>query len=463
MRDPRTIFADEEGVSPVIGVILMVAITVILSAAILLLIGGAADTTEPAGNYRVEQVESNGELELRFESVQNAGNLTIYIDDVPVTSITPSAGDVVRITDISEDSTVRIVQEGTDGSYSVYTSTVESQVGDGGSPTLVTDTDGGDATGAWSQVTYASSSNYVTKIDENGDEVWRFYHDEYPDDGPANQSECYDGAYFYGCMFVDIDMHSGGDVYTVTQEPGEFYRIDSETGDKVWVNDFGSDTTLLTVEKTSSGLYVGGAGSSAYVAEIDPSTGAVGTIWGVESGFTQDLNEAPDGDLYVSIRDDNYNGTAYRFDPASESIVWEYNRNVTSNSGMYAMAPSENGDYVYAVSRYQLAKLDADTGAEVWAVETDDGMNRDVRVINGTVYVATDNGVVAAYTTDGVEKTDGFPYSAGDDYQCVDGSDNGIVAAGYSDTFQQFNDSGEQQWTFDGNGTDFSGCEAVTP
>ena len=64
------LLTDDEGVSPVIGVILMVAITVILAAVIAAFVLGIGDTEDPAPssslNYEID--DSGGELSISHDS-----------------------------------------------------------------------------------------------------------------------------------------------------------------------------------------------------------------------------------------------------------------------------------------------------------------------------------------------------------------------------------------------------------
>jgi flagellin-like protein len=57
----KKLLTDDEGVSPVIGVILMVAITVILAAVIAAFVLGIGDTDDPAPNANLEIDSTNSE------------------------------------------------------------------------------------------------------------------------------------------------------------------------------------------------------------------------------------------------------------------------------------------------------------------------------------------------------------------------------------------------------------------
>ena len=135
------LFADDDAVSPVIGVILMVAITVILAAVIgtfVLGLGGQVQTTAPNAQFTFSQ-NSTGALEMTHDGGQSVqtSSITVTSDNSSRNyasngicqneSTSPgwseaelSAGDTCAIPsgNISSDETVRIVWEADDGSTS---------------------------------------------------------------------------------------------------------------------------------------------------------------------------------------------------------------------------------------------------------------------------------------------------------------------------------------------------------
>jgi flagellin-like protein len=127
------LFADDDAVSPVIGVILMVAITVILAAVIgtfVLALGDAGETPEPQAKFTFDE-PSSGTLAITHENgdpieesqitvVDSEGNADTCdsgasgTSDWPDTEIT--AGDSCTIDGLSGDGTVRVTWESEDGS-----------------------------------------------------------------------------------------------------------------------------------------------------------------------------------------------------------------------------------------------------------------------------------------------------------------------------------------------------------
>ncbi len=142
--------ADDDAVSPVIGVILMVAITVILAAVIgtfVLGLGGSIQSTPPNAQFTFNE-NNTGALEMTHDggdAVQTS-NLNVTSDNATAnlasnticqsdsasatqnwTSSELSAGDTCTIpsTYMSEGETIRITWEADDGSSSATLATYE--------------------------------------------------------------------------------------------------------------------------------------------------------------------------------------------------------------------------------------------------------------------------------------------------------------------------------------------------
>ena len=101
---------DERGVSPVIGVILMVAITVILAAVIAAFVLGIGDTDEPAPTTQFD-VDASGELNLDTVEFSSQTGDTFDLDDVilDIEALEPggtgldTTGEDGTIVDVAED------------------------------------------------------------------------------------------------------------------------------------------------------------------------------------------------------------------------------------------------------------------------------------------------------------------------------------------------------------------------
>lgn len=107
---------EEQAVSPVIGVILMVAITVILSAVIATFVLGLGEdlvNPAPSASFDYDYDESNSEVTITHQNGQQLENLRVTVDGTdasnqftePVT-----AGDSVTV-DANDGDVVRVVWE----------------------------------------------------------------------------------------------------------------------------------------------------------------------------------------------------------------------------------------------------------------------------------------------------------------------------------------------------------------
>ena len=152
----RELLADDDAVSPVIGVILMVAITVILAAVIgtfVLGLGGQVQDTAPNAQFTFSQEDTDGDsvddLKMTHDGGQNVmtSNIKVVNDNEDYTTGSPticqdadtpsapddwtstelSAGDNCIAPDdrISSGDTVRIVWESDDGGTSTTLATYE--------------------------------------------------------------------------------------------------------------------------------------------------------------------------------------------------------------------------------------------------------------------------------------------------------------------------------------------------
>lgn len=112
---------DERGVSPVIGVILMVAITVILAAVIASFVLGFGDTVSDnvraGADIEATQADSNGEIRVTWISEGNADRLNVsvpddatdYLEDTNTTKPIDDVGGTVTFTeDESGEHDVRV-------------------------------------------------------------------------------------------------------------------------------------------------------------------------------------------------------------------------------------------------------------------------------------------------------------------------------------------------------------------
>lgn len=119
------LLGDDEAVSPVIGVILMVAITVILAAVIgtfVLGLGDQVSDTTPSASFTFDYDDDNSKLTITHDGGDSieASNLEIKSDagsiNIPTSfTSTVSAGDSATADGVGPSETVRVVFNSDDG------------------------------------------------------------------------------------------------------------------------------------------------------------------------------------------------------------------------------------------------------------------------------------------------------------------------------------------------------------
>jgi len=122
----KALLADDDAVSPVIGVILMVAITVILAAVIGTFVLGLGDSVSQNAQVGVTFDETDtDEVTVTINSVQSADEISIKTSDggdEPSTT-SPSAGETLTVGSLSsgEKITVTATYEGSTNVIDSYT------------------------------------------------------------------------------------------------------------------------------------------------------------------------------------------------------------------------------------------------------------------------------------------------------------------------------------------------------
>ncbi|MCG1004894.1 MULTISPECIES: type IV pilin [Halobacterium] len=129
---------DDRGVSPVIGVILMVAITVILAAVIASFVLGFGDSVSENVQAGADISQTNdGNASVTWISEGNADHLNVSVSDTAEVSWDGENTDVTNIELQQVGDTAKLVDDTTDGDEHTVTVTVTA-VGSGGSRTVVT-------------------------------------------------------------------------------------------------------------------------------------------------------------------------------------------------------------------------------------------------------------------------------------------------------------------------------------
>ena len=121
------LFTDDSAVSPVIGVILMVAITVILAAVIgsfVLNLGGSLQQSAPQANFEFDYDQDDTTVNITHTSGDSVENSSISISQSDgsgisvISSGTVTAGTEVANGDYSSGETIRVVWESENGENS---------------------------------------------------------------------------------------------------------------------------------------------------------------------------------------------------------------------------------------------------------------------------------------------------------------------------------------------------------
>lgn len=115
-------FTHDRAVSPVIGVILMVAITVILAAVIgsfVLGLGNSVQQTAPNANFQFDFEENSGVYNVTAthtggNTIADGSTVTLNTTDTSAVVVTQfdssvSAGDSAELGNVSSESTVRVI------------------------------------------------------------------------------------------------------------------------------------------------------------------------------------------------------------------------------------------------------------------------------------------------------------------------------------------------------------------
>lgn len=154
----KQLLKDDDAVSPVIGVILMVAITVILAAVIgtfVLGLGEQVQDTAPNAQFEFDYVDSDDQLQMKMTSGQSISNARLKVssdtsfcpDNGANTSATacPDTGSAVTEYGLDEDANGGTWVSGDVESGTSFTITAESADGlDNGEVRIIWTAEGGD-------------------------------------------------------------------------------------------------------------------------------------------------------------------------------------------------------------------------------------------------------------------------------------------------------------------------------
>jgi outer membrane protein assembly factor BamB len=372
--------------------------------------------------------------------------------------------------DVATDTTVYV--GGSDGLYAVDALTGERvwwfETGNYvySSPTVVS-----------GSVYFNSPEGLYSVTADTGDEIWKFtgLNGESVSGGIAPSPTVVDNTVYIGSVYGS-DTDSIGNP---TDYQGSIYAVDSQTGEEVWEfagarGGIPSSPTVvdgtvyagsfdLTSRRTVSGYNIDYEG---YIYAIDSQTGE--EVWEF-TGTSGTIISSPtvvDETLYIgdyeinidtSSNDVSTEGSLYAIDSQTGEEVWEF----TGTSGTITSSPIVVDGTVYIQSDYEresnnanyersLYAIDSETGDLVWEFVMSDGGGRSTpTVVDGTVYVGSDNNSLYAVDAETGDEVWRFTEPSGQ-VQSSPTVMDGTVYVGSNDRtlYAVDAETGDEQWRF---------------
>jgi flagellin-like protein len=265
-------FQDSRGVSNVIGVILMVAITVLLAIVIALFVLGQG-TPEVAPNAQTTiEYPSSGEATITLEQTDSNKELHVVANDATHGTVTTS-GDSVTVTGLSDGDTIRVMYYGEEQSYIVDEHEYDySSTGGGASVSFTCDASTGQLVVSKSagsdNCEFATIQNAVDNA-SSGDTI-----------------QVYDGTYDENTLVIDKQVTITGETQSgvvITASTPQTCTFDSCN---VHVTAPGVSIDTLTIESSNSNYGILNSGSNIYLADTTHTSAARNTILSYGGGGT---------------------------------------------------------------------------------------------------------------------------------------------------------------------------------
>lgn len=277
----KTLQNNDRAVSPVIGVILMVAVTVILAAIIGVYVLGFG-ITDPAPTVETTiEYPSSGDATIRLDSTSNSDKpVTIVANGARYGNLS-NAGDTVNVYGLSEGDTIRVVYYGDSASHTVQEFTYDYANSDSSSVNFTCDPSAGKLTvkksATSSDCAYSSIQNAVNNA-SNGDTI-----------------QVYDGTYNENTLTIDKELTIVGEsktgvvITSNTPQDCGYYRGDGTCN--VHLSNTGNEIIIKQVTIDSTGTVVGvfGSGQNARIENTvlknanELNADLIGSNWTVTS------------------------------------------------------------------------------------------------------------------------------------------------------------------------------------
>jgi outer membrane protein assembly factor BamB len=188
--------------------------------------------------------------------------------------------------------------------------------------------------------------------------------------------------------YAFIPVIAADTIFTVDNENGNLYALNSSTGSMFWKVTF----TIPFAENVSTPLAYG---NGKLVFTLGPNLYCYRSLDGVflwksqiSTSPTQSNPIIVDNTIYVGAND----GFLYAFDATSGVKKWEF----YSGDAGFVSSPSAANNTVVFISRERLFALDAKTGARRWVYLAADRQNR-ARIVDGVVYSSIQDGYSYAF------------------------------------------------------------------
>jgi flagellin-like protein len=462
----------DDGISPVVGAILMVAITIVLAAVLLFFVTGLANQPQIASaGFQIEETQSG--VEILLNSVGTADSITLVVDGTPLhTWQATDVGTSVTVTGVTTDSEISLVGEN-EGSETVIQLVSPDRAHGAGAPALVpnaaptpsgptvlweyemddfpplsgvTIDDNGKlyANGINTSTTKPGSASRLHAVNlADGSESWvadpgvrSFYAPIY-----------HNGIIYYTGRYDDLtafDHTTGTPQFTVSRDQlfGKNYIsdnyiatgisygfstrgvqvYDTTSGSEVHITNYGQPVSLTGIDDTNNRIY--GYNYTPGMVEIEASTGTVVTFHDLSGHLGPNDDYIVDGTTVYG----SDTGTIVKYDMNSATLDWSVPFSL--NDPIPGRMHAADGSLYYSDSNILRVYSTAD-GSDQYTVSLDSYIKGAIHATDGNVYVTTQN---TLYSLSDVDGSENWNMTFTNEHQSAPNVYNGVVYIITADT-----------------------------
>lgn len=392
---------DNRAVSPVIGVILMVAITVILAAVIGAFVLGTADDLGNSAPQAQLDADTNTDGTITIRHIRGD---TIRTDNLNVQYTGQTSGDT------TEQVTTA------DGEFSAGDSYTTEEAAAPNSDYQVThQTGNGDTSSSLGSYTTADTTTNSGTSGSGGSDTINAYtisntgsgveYRAYNTTGAVNNSNTLSS----GTSPQDA-VTLGDSIYAAATDGSgnpAVFQLNKDTGDVT--NSYTVHSgTIQAIDTDGSSVYTGASDST--VKKTNPDTGNVEWSYTM-GGAVTDLEVGPDGNIYAA---DN-SGNVEKLSPDGTST-----QTILANGPVTALTVGENGNvYVadtesmFGGTTVTISEFNSDTGSQDWSTTHSDPITAlEYNSATSEVVAGDNTGTILRYGTDGTLKNSVTPDAA---------------------------------------------------